>query len=208
MLRRSFYTSLVTAALLSMLASATLSPAWAQKGCSQGDPAVAVDQALWSGGGVLRPGRIMQDATRYNGTQQPDSRFPVTTWVDIENGYLFVSYYGGFQIWDATGAKAGEPVNLVTINGQTQFPQWQARGEVREFAFGIDAPEGNDSLMVVGGIDGVGVSIWERRTRRSRSRSIRTPRSSCTRSTPRRSAAGPMSSRAASSPMAVFTSTT
>ena len=41
------------------------------------------------------------------------------------------------------------------------FPYWPPTGEFTQLVFSVDAPEGNDSILAVGAINPIGVSIWD-----------------------------------------------
>jgi hypothetical protein len=146
---------LATAALLS------LPIAGHAKGCSEslvGQPN-QTPSALW---GELQPAGVILDATGYNGNQRADSRYPQATEVDIENGYLFASYWAGFGIWDLHGDPAN-PVRLRLLDGWLgAFPQWSiGQSETDQFIYTLDVPVGDDSLLAVGGISPLGLSIWD-----------------------------------------------
>jgi PKD repeat protein len=139
-----------------------LSPAqiWA-KGCAESLPGAAVGPppTLW---GQLQPEKILLDATTWTGSQRPTTRYPISTSVDIENGWVFQSFYGGFSIYDAR-ANPADPQRVSLIGGyEGGFPGWPpAPGEFTQIVFYIDAPEGNDNLAAVAGVSNVGVSIWD-----------------------------------------------
>ena len=121
-------------------------------------------QSLW---GELKPVGVMLDATGYTGNQRADSRYPQPTAVDIENGYLFASYWAGFMIFDLHTTPQA-PVKLSTIDGWSggAFPQWiLGQSETDQFIYAIDAPEGDDSIIALGGISPMGFSIWDTRNK-------------------------------------------
>src|SRR5690349_7138746 len=134
--------------------------ALAAKGCNEGSPASKPPQGLW---GELQPGNIIIDTTRYNGSPRADSGHPLYTSVDIENGYMFATYFGGLQIWDARGSNATQPTRLSQADGYSNaFPAWiPGNSEIDQYVYAVDAPEGNDNLAVVGALTPVGVSIWD-----------------------------------------------
>jgi PKD repeat protein len=146
-----------------VLGCVLLSPAgvWA-KGCAESlpGPAQPPPSALWQGTD-LEPGTILLDATRWTGSQLPNSSFPISTSVDIENGWVFHSFYGGFSIWDARTNPAA-PARVALIGGfEGGFPGWPRVGEFTQVVFYIDAPEGNDNLAAIAAISPLGVTIWD-----------------------------------------------
>jgi len=148
---------------LTVLTLAASSPVFA-KGCAESAIAPhTVPQSLW---GELQSVGVAQDATNYNGNQRADSRYPLATSIDIENGYIFLSTYFGFQIWDIRSTPEA-PVKLGVADGWTNaFANWIAgNSEVDKVVFAIDAPAGDDTLAVVGGVDPVGLSIWNTQTK-------------------------------------------
>jgi PKD repeat protein len=133
---------------------------WA-KGCAEshpGQPATPPPSTLW---GDLQPERILKDATRWTGSQLPNINFQVSTAVDIENGWLFQSFYGGFSVWDVrTNPAPQDPVSV--IGGfERNFPSWPLLTEFTQIVFYIDAPEGNDNIVGVSAITPVGFTIWD-----------------------------------------------
>ncbi|HEX3530214.1 MAG TPA: PKD domain-containing protein [Thermoanaerobaculia bacterium] len=121
-------------------------------------------QALW---GELKPAGVILDTTGYTGNQRADSRYPQPTSVDVENGYLFASYWAGFMIFDLHTTPEA-PVKLSTIDGWSGggFPQWLlGQSETDQFIYAIDAPEGDDSIIALGGISPMGFSIWDTRNK-------------------------------------------
>jgi PKD repeat protein len=155
---RNLYTLLAT--MMVIICTLWSPPMALAKGCNEGSPAVPVPQTLW---GELEPVRIILDTTRYNGSPRADSNYPLINWVDIENGYLFATYWGGLQIWDARGSNATQPVRLSQADGWSgHFPAWIAgNAEIDQYVYGSDAPEGTDSLLAVAGLEPVGLSIWD-----------------------------------------------
>jgi len=147
---------------LLVLVGLLLSPAqvWA-KGCAESLPGAAVGPpaTLW---GQLQPEKILLDATTWTGSQRPTTRYPISTAVDIENGWVFQSFYGGFSIYDARTNPA-DPQRVSLIGGyEGGFPGWPpAPGEFTQIVFYIDVPEGNDNLAAVAGVSNVGLSIWD-----------------------------------------------
>ena len=148
---------------LAVAAALILLPSWAfAKGCidTLAGQANVAPPALW--GNALQPVGVILDATGYNGNQLADSRYPQVTSVDIENGYLFASYWAGFGIWDLH-ADPENPTKLSLLDGWNggTFPEWiPGASEVDQYIYAIDAPEGDDSIVAVGGISPLGLSIW------------------------------------------------
>jgi hypothetical protein len=143
-------------------AALLLAPAPAgAKGCSESalDQARMTPLALW---GELQPVGVVLDATGYTGNQRADSRYPQVTEVDIENGYMFASYWAGLGIWDLHGDPE-HPVRLRLLDGwQGAFPLWiTGQSETDQFIYALDAPEGDDTLLAVGGISPIGLTIWD-----------------------------------------------
>jgi len=136
------------------------------KGCAEGSPVSAVPPSLW---GELKPAGMISDASNYNGNQLSDSAYPQITAVDVENGYLFASYWSGLQIWDVSGANATAPVRKAVVDGWSahncrtpsgDFPSWPGCGEFDAYIWAVDAPTGNDNFAAVGGEDPVGMVIF------------------------------------------------
>lgn len=134
-------------------------------------PAFAVPSSLGidptTGQQVLRPLVIMQDATNFTGNQPMTANYPLTTSIDAEEGWIFNSILSGFQIWDARGAKATNPLKVVTVDGRAgQIPIY--RNYAREDDFDVWAisavpnpsPAAGDYLLALGGRNSVGLSIW------------------------------------------------
>ncbi|HEX2253091.1 MAG TPA: PKD domain-containing protein [Thermoanaerobaculia bacterium] len=150
--------ALATGLMLALVAATVPSFAHA-KGCSEGTPAAQVPATLW---GSLQPAGIVSDSSRYTGQQRSDSNLPIHTYLDIENGHIFVSYFSGFSVWNASGANAGDPQQLSAIDGwRGHFAVFAPSGEFKDMIFGIDAPAGDDSIVAVSGRAPVGVSIWD-----------------------------------------------
>jgi PKD repeat protein len=154
---------------LGMAAVLTFSPSLAfAKGCieSLSSQPKQAPAELW--GNAFQPvGDPLMDSTNYNGNQRADHNFPQATSVDIENGYLFASYWAGFGIWDLHG----DPEHPVR-QGELQdgwfgaFPQWiLGQSETDQYIYALDAPEGDDSLLAVAGIAPLGLSIWDTRNK-------------------------------------------
>jgi hypothetical protein len=128
------------------------------KGCAEGSPAAPVPGDLW---GELQPERILIDATKWTGSQRPTMAYQISTSVDIENGFVFDSFYGGFSIWDAR-TNPGNPQRLGIVGGyEGMFPSWPQLTEFTQIVFYIDAPAGDDSIAAVAAITPVGLSIWD-----------------------------------------------
>ena len=141
----------------------TPSPSRASKGCAESalDQLLTPPAALW---GELQPAGVIMNSIGYNGNQLADSRYPQFTSVDIENHYLFGSYWAGFGIWDLTDPE--NPVKLSLLDGWLgAFPQWSGISEIDQFIYTLDAPQGDDTLLAVGGISPMGLSIWDTRNK-------------------------------------------
>lgn len=154
---RNLYTWLATLVVLVSLLSSP--PSALAKGCNEGSPASPVPASLW---GELKPTNIILDVTRYNGSPRADSNYPMINTVDIENGFIFATYWGGLQIWDARGANAALPVRLDQADGWSgQFAEWiPGNSEIDQYVYTVDAPEGNDNFAAVGGLAPIGLSLW------------------------------------------------
>src|SRR5690349_19841166 len=141
---------------LLVVGCALSSPAglWA-KGCAESlGPALPPPVALW---GDLQPESILLDATRWTGSQLPNSAYPISTSVDIENGWIFHSFYGGFSIWDARTNPAA-PARVSLVGGwERHFPSWPTLTEFTQIVFYIDVPDGNDNLAAVAAVTPVGL---------------------------------------------------
>ena len=151
----------VSVALITSIAAGP-SAAFGQ-GCPPHFPVVQTPQSLW---GSLRPTRVLVDSSSWSGSQFPGINYPITTSVDIENGWVFTSWYRGLMVYDGTGAKASNPERTLLIDGgpvpnSGPFPYWPPTGEFTQLIFSIDAPEGVDTIAAVGGYDPIGVSIWD-----------------------------------------------
>jgi PKD repeat protein len=131
---------------------------WA-KGCAESlGPAQPPPPSLWDD---LQPEAILVDATRWTGSQLPNTAYPISTSVDIENGWVFQSFYGGFSIWDARTNPA-VPTRASVIGGwERNFPSWPTLTEFTQIVFYMDVPEGNDNLAAVSAITPVGLTIWD-----------------------------------------------
>jgi PKD repeat protein len=145
-----------------VLAVVLLSPAgaWATKGCAESliGQSLQPPASLW---GDLEPESVLLDATNWTGSQAPTTRFPITTSIDIENGWIFHSFYGGIAIWDAHTDPA-KPVRVSQLGGfEGQIPGWRPTGEFTQVIQYVDAPEGVDTIMVVGGLPSLGLTIWD-----------------------------------------------
>jgi hypothetical protein len=137
------------------------------KNCEVGSPASGVVSSLW---GTLEPmdkGQLpdARDSSNYNGTQRPDDtvyRVPLFTSIDIENGWIFQTYTQGFKIWDATGANAANPQLVVTrdCQGSGVLQCLPGQHELRELFWGVDAPEGVDSVVATVSAP-LGIQIWD-----------------------------------------------
>jgi PKD repeat protein len=148
---------------LALTAVLLLLPSWAfAKGCIETLPGQSnlAPSALW--GNALQPVGNILDATNYNGNQRADSRYPQVTSVDIENGYLFASYWAGIGIWDLH-TDPETPTKLSLIDGWSGgvFPAWPTgASETDQYIYALDAPENDDSVVAVGGISPLGLSIF------------------------------------------------
>jgi hypothetical protein len=118
--------------------------------------------------GSLRPtdvGQVpdLRDSTNYTGQSRPDWRYPLFTGLDVEGGYMFVSYSTGVQIWSITGAFQANPQRVAERDGwRGEFLSWApGNTETREWLFDVDVPDGNSNLMAAAGIAPAGVSIWK-----------------------------------------------
>lgn len=152
-------------ALCAGLTALLLGPSGIQaKGCTEtlASQATQPPQTLW---GELQPINVILNSTAYNGNQLADSRFPQATSVDIENGYLFASYWAGFGIWNLQPDPENPTVTMMRlIDGwQGAFPLWPTgnSNETDQFIYTLDAPAGDDTLLAVGGISPLGLSIWD-----------------------------------------------
>lgn len=138
-----------------------LSPSWAwAKGCAESLVGQSLQPpiSLW---GNLEPASVALNATNWTGSQAPTTRFPITTSIDIENGWIFHSFYGGLSIWDAKTDPAN-PQRVAMLGGfEGQIPGWKATGEFTQVVQYIDAPEGVDDIAVLGALPTLGVTIWD-----------------------------------------------
>jgi hypothetical protein len=152
--------SLAVLTCAAVLGATLLSPSPAlAKACSESAIAPrTVPQSLW---GELQSVGVAQDATNFTGNTRADTRFPMATGIDIENGYIFLAAYFGFQIWDIRSTPE-TPVKLGVADGWSgAFASWvPGSSEVDQIIRAIDAPAGDDTLAAVGGINPAGLSIW------------------------------------------------
>jgi len=151
--------------LAAVLGAALFSPSSAlAKACSESAVAPrTVPPALW---GELQSVAVAQDATNFTGNTRADTRYPMATGIDIENGYIFLAAYFGFQIWDIRSTPE-MPVKVGVADGWSgAFANWvSGASEVDQIIRTIDAPAGDDTLAAVGGIDPGGFSIWNTQTK-------------------------------------------
>lgn len=132
--------------------------------------ASAPPAALW---GELQPGvpgrlPASRDSTNYTGQQLPDTLYPNFSSLDIENGWVFVSYSLGVQIWDARAARQADPLLVAERDvkrcGDFLEPPFtcshDGTGEARWSVWDIDAPEGKDDVVAAFGRAPLGVTIW------------------------------------------------
>ncbi|MFA6957347.1 MAG: PKD domain-containing protein [Thermoanaerobaculia bacterium] len=125
-------------------------------------PARPVPSTLW---GELRPAETSisadRDSTDHNGksmTYDNTNAFWFT--VDPENGWLFTAVTSGFEIWDARSTP-DRPAKVTGVDGRRRgFPQFPANPELKFPISDVDAPAGDDTMLAVVGIGGVGLSIW------------------------------------------------
>jgi PKD repeat protein len=144
------------------LACALVFPSLAQaKGCAENNnppDSRMTPPALWD---ELQAVGVVQDTTKFDGNPRADSRYPLVTSLDIENGYLFNSIYAGFQIWSLAAPDA--PVKLSTVDGWNgSFPLWIAgASEVDQFIHSVALADGDDNLAAIGGLRPISFSIWD-----------------------------------------------
>ena len=151
----------VTAAAALLLTAVSAAPL-AAKGCAETLPGQSLQPpaALW---GDLAPARVLVDATRWTGSQLPNTSYPITTSIDVENGWLFQTFYGGLAIWDGR-ANPGSPTRVAVRGGfspDSNIPGWRPPGEFTQVVQAVDAPEGVDDVIVVGALPSLGVTIWD-----------------------------------------------
>ena len=84
---------------------------------------------------------MLINATNWTGSQRPNLAYQISTTVDIENGWIFHSFYGGFSIWDARTNPA-DPQRVALFGGwEGAISGWDPAGEFTQVVFGI-APGG------------------------------------------------------------------
>jgi len=126
-------------------------------------PARPVPSSLW---GELKPAETSipseRDSTDHTGKSMAyDGRNPFWFSVDIENGWLFTAHTSGFEIYDARSAPA-TPTFVKGFDGRRGgFPTFDANLEQKFPVTDVDAPAGDDRLVAVTGLGGVGISIWD-----------------------------------------------
>jgi PKD repeat protein len=116
--------------------------------------------------GVVNAGTdyaIVNNSTNYDGNRLADSRYVAWTSVDIENGWLFASWWGGLEIWDVgSPGAATAPVLQSRVDGwHSAFPNWQAgtTNEIDQIVYLAEAPDGDDTFVTVGGLEWLGFAI-------------------------------------------------
>ncbi|HEV8238777.1 MAG TPA: PKD domain-containing protein [Thermoanaerobaculia bacterium] len=130
------------------------------KGCSESLPGQSPQPpaTLW---GELEPTKVLQNATNWTGSQLATSTYPISTAVDVENGWVFETYLGGIAIWDGRSNPA-DPTKTVQLGWwEGGIPNTVPAGEFTQIIWSIDAPEGVDSIMAVGGQPVFGLQIWD-----------------------------------------------
>lgn len=126
-------------------------------------PAKPAPSALW---GELRPAESAipadRDSTDHTGkTQAYDGRNAMWFSVDIENDWIFTAHTSGFEVWSSSASPAS-PVRMAGVDGRRGgFPQFPANPEMKFPVSDLDAPTGDDSLVAVAALGGVGLSIWD-----------------------------------------------
>ena len=149
------------AALVVALALAVAPPLQAFKGCAESlvGQSLQPPSALW---GAMQPGVVLVNSTSWTGSQRPSLTYNITTWVDVENGWVFVSNYDGLSIWDAR-TNQGTPTRVSLLGGfEGQIPRWDPTGEFTQVVFGIDAPEGIDNIFGLAAMPRtLGFTIWD-----------------------------------------------
>jgi|CXWL01.1.fsa_nt_gi hypothetical protein len=159
------------AGLIFLLGSVAVDLQGEDAGCIDGNVAFAQPVALW---GELRPGvtgRIpaARDSTNYTGQQLPDSLYPNFSSLDIENGWVFVSYSLGIQAWDARGARQADPQLVGERDaarcGDFLVPPFECSelgsGEARWSVWDLDAPAGKDDVVAAFGRAPVSLTVWD-----------------------------------------------
>jgi hypothetical protein len=157
----------LTFVLAAVAAAGGAGSAAAKTSCEAGSPPLAAPpSALW---GNLKPGGVMFNATNWTGSEKPNSAYPVSHSVDIENGWIFNAFYGGLSIWDAR-SNPGSPTRTAIRGGwEGQFtgpfsptnPYWPYLTEFTQVVWAVDAPAGDDSVIGIGAISPVGFTIWD-----------------------------------------------
>jgi hypothetical protein len=131
------------------------------KGCAESlvGQSLQPPATLW---GALQPSGVLVNSTSWTGSQRPSLTYNISTTVDIENNWLFVSNYDGFSIWDAS-ANPTNPTKVVHKGGfEGQIPGWNPTGEFTQVVFGVDAPEGIDTIMALAAMPNtLGFTIWD-----------------------------------------------
>jgi hypothetical protein len=165
---------LVAAFALALVATGA-SPAFAQS-CIDGNVASAQPAGLW---GSLQPGVTgvippPRDSTDYTGQQPTNYRYPQFSALDVENGWVFMSYSYGMQVWDARGTTNSLDPQLVGSRDGFRCGEWMdwpvpcnSTGEARWIVWDIDAPPGKDNVVAAFGIPPASLSIWNTTTKES-----------------------------------------
>ncbi len=152
------------------LAASPADPAVAQL-CSGGpvcqflscrSPAFAPPTALW---GELKPATAGQVPSNRDSTDfaeffdPPGLQFPHWMSLDIENGWVFAAVDHGLEIWDAR-FNPGSPTRVAQI-GQPSFPTWPTEPHEGVPIRDIDAPDGVDTVAVVGFAGAGGLVVFD-----------------------------------------------
>ncbi|HEV8240403.1 MAG TPA: hypothetical protein VGS57_13620 [Thermoanaerobaculia bacterium] len=149
------------AALAMALGAVVTPPVAAFKGCAESlvGQSLQPPAALW---GAVEPTSVLVNATSWTGSQRPSLTYNISTTVDIENGWLFVSNYDGLSIWDARTDPANPSRTVIKGGFEGQIPHWVPTGEFTQVVFGVDAPEGIDTIIGLAAMPHtLGFTIWD-----------------------------------------------
>src|SRR5688572_25022103 len=129
-------------------------------------PVTPVPADRW---GQLAPAAILGDLSGWNFGTTPQSSHPFFHDVDVENGWVFATTGRGLKIWDARSTPANPTVAAYKFVAPTQqqpaqIPVWH-QNDTKFYLFGLDAPEGVDSVVAMACISDNGFLIWNTATK-------------------------------------------
>lgn len=119
--------------------------------------ATPVPQNRW---GLLSPESIVSNQTLFAFESQITASNPFFLGMDIENGWVFGSTGRGLVLYDARNTP-GSPAKKPTFFASTSnVPNWEVN-DLKFYTFGVDAPEGVDTVAAMGVINSNGLFIFD-----------------------------------------------